>query len=113
MRFDWQQLSPGERQVLLRHFLLKAKPASAVTVEKVCAAMQKTHYLSCYTDANGKAVIQFVTTRKGVRSGVSTAEDLTEGIFKAALRAKGVDLDDGAATMAFNARRRTARLVHA
>ena len=94
MRFDWQQLSPGERQVLVRHFLLRSDAISQVTPEKVCAVMQKTHQLTCYTHDAGKAVIEFVT-KHGARAGVSTAETFTEGIFKAALRAKGVDVDDG------------------
>src|SRR5262249_55779497 len=112
MRFDWQQLSPGERDVLLRHFLLKSTVKAPVTPEKVCAVMEKTHYLSCFTNEEGKAVIQFVTTKKGVRSGVSTSENLTEGIFKAALRAKGIELEDGAPA-ALNARRRSVRAAHA
>ena len=55
MRFDWQQLSPGERDVLLRHFLLKSTVKAPVTPEKVCAVMEKTHYLSCFTNEEGKA----------------------------------------------------------
>lgn len=94
MRFDWQQLSPRERQVLVRHFLFRADMPASVTPEKVCAVMQRTHQLTCYTTKDGKAVIEFVTKR-GVRAGVSTAETFTDGIFKAALRAKGVDLEDG------------------
>ena len=94
MRFDWQQLSPGERQLLVRHFLLRPNSSTPVTPEKVCAVMQKTHQLTCYMSKDGKAVIEFVTKR-GMRAGVSTAETFTEGIFKAALRARGVDVDDG------------------
>jgi len=94
MRFDWQQLSPCERQVLVRHFLLQPKNGAQVTPEKVCAALQKTHQLTCHTTKDGKAVIEFVTKR-GIHSAVSTAETFTEGIFKAALRAKGVDVEDG------------------
>jgi hypothetical protein len=93
MRFVWQQLSPGEREVLLRHFLLKRKDAP-VTAEGVCAAMKETHYLSCRTDASGKARILFITARKGVPTGKSVADDLAEGIFKAALRAKGIEVED-------------------
>jgi len=94
MRFDWQQLSPGERQILVRHFLLRPNGSAPVTPERVCAVMQKTHQLTCYMSKDGKAVIEFVTKR-GMRTGVSTAETLTEGIFKAALRARGVDVEDG------------------
>ena len=94
MRFDWQQLSPGERQILVRHFLLRPNASSPVTPEKVCTVMQKTHQLTCYMSKDGKAVIEFVTKR-GIRAGISTAETFTEGIFKAALRARGVEVDDG------------------
>ena len=100
MRFDWQQLSPGEREALLRHFLLNKKNAP-VTAERVCAAMQKTLYMSCQTTAEGKTVIQFLTAAprensgKPVRAGVSLSDDVAEGIYKAALRAKGVQVDDG------------------
>jgi hypothetical protein len=100
MKFDWQQLSRGEREVLLRHFLLKRQDSPA-TAQKVCAVMQKTHYMSCHTGPDGKAVVQFFTTsapeRTGqpVRAGASLSEDLAEGIFKAALRAKGVQVEDG------------------
>jgi hypothetical protein len=114
MKFDWQQLSPNEREVLLRHFLLKQKMDIAVTAEKVCAAMQETHYLSCYTTPQGKAVIQFVTTKKGARSGASTSDSLDDGIYKAALRARGVDLEDGLVA-ALGKRRQSpkmARLAH-
>ncbi len=109
MRFDWQQLSPCERQVLVRHVLLQA--GGPVTPEKVCSVMQKTHQLTCYTRKDGKAVIEFVTKR-GVRAGVSTAETFTEGIFKAALRARGVEVDDGFGGVLGGLRRSTA-LVHA
>jgi hypothetical protein len=100
MKFYWQQLSPKEREVLLRHFLLKRNLDAPVTAERVCAALQKTHSLSCHTSAQGKAVIQFVTHKAGVRSGTSLADDLAEGIYKAALRAKGVELEDGLVTAA-------------
>jgi hypothetical protein len=112
MRFDWQQLSPRERQILVRHFLLRTESVAAVTPEKVCAAMQKTHQLSCHTNKNGKAVIQFVTSRQGVQSGVSIAETFADGIFKAALRAKGVQLLDGVKTQS-SFRRHSPEAVHA
>ena len=94
MRFDWQQLSPRERQVLVRHVLFRPNTRATVTPEKVCSVMQKTHQLTCYTTRDGKAVIEFIT-RRGAVSAVSTAETFTEGIFKAALRAKGVEVADG------------------
>ena len=113
MRFDWQQLSPRERQVLVRHFLFSSNTPASVTPEKVCEVMQKTHHhLTCYTSRDGKAVIEFVTKR-GVRSGVSTADTLADGIFKAALRAKGVELEDGALPQRMAVRRRTSVFAHA
>ena len=98
MKFYWEQLSPKEREVLLRHFLLKRNLDAPVTAERVCAALKKTHYLACHTSARGKAVIQFVTHKAGANSGTSLADDLSEGIYKAALRAKGVDVEDGLST---------------
>lgn len=95
MKFYWDQLSPRERDVLLRHFLLKKRMDSPVTAEGVCAALQKTHSLSCHSSKEGKLVFQFVTHARGARAGASLAEDVSEGIYKAALRAKGVDVDDG------------------
>jgi len=72
--------------------------------------MRKSHHLTCHTTYDGKAVIEFVTKR-GVRAGVSTAETFTEGIFKAALRATGIQVEDGSmASVA--ARRRHAALAH-
>jgi hypothetical protein len=111
MRFDWQQLSPREREVLVRHFLFRSNAAVSVTPEKVCAAMQRTHQLTCHTTREGKAVIEFVT-RRGIRAGVSTAETITDGIFKAALRAKGVELVDGFGSSTAS-RRRSASFVRA
>lgn len=97
MKYYWEQLSPREREVLLRHFLLQRRNDTPVTAEGVCAALQKTHALSCYSNKEGKLVFQFVTTARGARSGASLAEDVSEGIFKAALRAKGVEVEDGLA----------------
>ena len=112
MRFDWQQLSPRERQVLVRHFLFHSNTPANVTPEKVCEVMQKTHHhLTCYTTRDGKAVIEFVTKR-GVRSGISTADTLADGIFKAALRAKGVELKDEAFPR-LTERRRSSAFAHA
>ena len=65
MKFYWEQLSPCEREVLLRHFLLKKKTDLPVTAEGVCAALQKTHSLSCHSNKEGKLVFQFVTTSRG------------------------------------------------
>lgn len=112
MKFDWQQLSPREREVLLRHFLLKRTEAEPVTADRVCAAMQKTHHLSCHTDRQGKTVIRFLRVARGVRSGKSVADELSEGIYKAALRAKGVEVDDGFAARV-SQQTRGARLVRA
>jgi hypothetical protein len=99
MKFYWEQLSPKERDMLLRHFLLKRKD-TPVTAEGVCAALQKTHSLSCYSSKEGKLVFQFVTTNRGARTGASLAEDFSEGIYKAALRAKGVQVEDHFGTAA-------------
>jgi len=35
-----------------------------------------------------------VTTERGARTGASLAEDFSEGIYKAALRAKGIQVED-------------------
>ena len=112
MRFDWQQLSPQERQVMVRHFLFHSNTPAPVTPEKVCAVMQKTHHhLTCYTTKEGKTVIEFVSKR-GVGSGVSTADTLAEGIFKAALSAKGVELEDHSLPR-LSQRRQSASFAHA
>ena len=95
MKYYWEQLSPREREALLRHFLLKKRVDAPVTAEGVCAALKKTHSLSCHSNKDGKLVFQFMTNARGARSGVSQAEDFSEGIYKAALRAKGVDVEDG------------------
>jgi hypothetical protein len=110
MKFDWQQLSPCERDALLRHFLLKRKKDVTVTAEKICAALKQTHYLAFNTDNDGKAIFRFVRTHKGAQSGASVADNLNEGIFKAALRAKGVKLEDGFAET-IPTRSRPVRLV--
>ena len=113
MKFYWEQLSPREREALLRHFLLRKRLDAPVTAEGVCAALQKTHSLSCYSNKEGKIVFQFVSSARGARSGTSLAEDFSEGIYKAALRAKGVELDDGSAMNLANGRRTSSRLVRA
>ena len=97
MKFYWEQLSPREREALLRHFLLRKRFDAPVTAEGVCAALQKTHSLSCHSNKEGKLVFQFVTVARGARSGASLADDFSDGIFKAALRATGVELEDGQA----------------
>lgn len=115
MKFVWQQLSPGEREALLRHVLLKRATAGPVTAEKICAALHKTHSLSCFTESQGKVFFRFEMTskavRQGARSGESLSEEFADGIYKAALRAKGVEVEDG-----FNPARnrtRSARLMRA
>jgi hypothetical protein len=114
MKFYWEQLSPREREALLRHFLLRKPLDAPVTAEGVCAALQKTHALSCHSNKEGKLVFQFVTTARGARSGASLADDFSEGIYKAALRAKGVEVEDGLAiSIAAGRRAAAARLVHA
>jgi hypothetical protein len=94
MKIYWEQLSPRERDVLLRHFLLKRRDVP-VTAEGVCAALRKTHSLSCHSSKEGKLVFQFITTQRGEPTGASQAEEFTEGIYKAALRAKGLQVEDG------------------
>jgi hypothetical protein len=96
MKIYWEQLSPGEREVLMRHVLLKKRDVP-VTAEGVCAALQKTHSLSCHSSKEGKLVFQFLTTRRGARTGKSLADDFQDGIYKAALRAKGLLVEDGIA----------------
>ena len=113
MKFYWEQLSPRERDVMLRHFLLKRRDVP-VTAEGVCAALQKTHSLSCFSSKEGKLVFQFVTTERGARTGASLAEDFSDGIYKAALRAKGVQVEDGLAlTVGSTAPKRGTRLARA
>jgi hypothetical protein len=116
MKFVWQQLSPGERDALLRHVLLKQQPVQGpVTAEKVCAALQETHSLSCYTQPEGKVHFRFEMTarkiRTGARSSVSLSDELADGIYKAALRAKGVQVEDGFS--AARNRSKTPRLARA
>lgn len=96
MKIYWEQLSPHEREVLLRHVLLRRRDIP-VTAEGICAALRKTHSLSCHSSKEGKLVVEFVTTHRGAKTGASTAEDFDEGIYKAALRAKGLQVEDGIA----------------
>lgn len=96
MKIYWEQLSPRERDVLLRHFLLHRRDVP-VTAEGVCAELRKTHSLSCHSSKEGKLVFEFVTTQRGARTGSSLAEDFADGIYKAALRAKGLQVEDGIA----------------
>ena len=112
MKFYWEQLSPREREVLLRHFLLKKRTDAPVTAEGVCAALQKTHALSCYSSKEGKLVFQFVTTARGAKTGASLADDVSDGIYKAALRAKGVQVEDGFA-VSIGARNKGVRFARA
>lgn len=116
MKFVWQQLSPGEKEALLRHVLLKQQSAlGPVTAEKVCAALQETHSLTCFTQVEGKVHFRFEMTAKkvrtGARSGVSLSDEFADGIYKAALRAKGVQVEDG--FRAARNRGRTPRLARA
>ena len=111
MKIYWEQLSPGEREVLMRHVLLKQRNVP-VTAEGVCAALQKSHSLSCYSSKEGKLVFQFVTNQRGARTGASLADDFQDGIYKAALRAKGLQVEDGI-PVTVAARRTTLRAVSA
>jgi hypothetical protein len=106
-------LSPREREALLRHFLLRKRLDTPVTAEGVCAALQKTHSLSCYSNKEGKIVFQFVTTARGSKSGASLADDFSEGIYKAALRAKGVEVEDGSVVSVASSRRGPVRFARA
>ena len=111
MKIYWEQLSPQERETLLRHFLLQRRN-EPVTAEGVCAALRKTHSLSCHSSKEGKLVFRFVNTQRGARTGASLADEFSEGIYKAALRAKGLDVEDGLAAN-FNARRNSAGIARA
>src|SRR4051812_22929419 len=93
MRVHWRQFSPGEKEALLRHYVFHER-AAAVSPEKVCEAMQETHFLSCVSPGGGRTLVEFVSARPGLRPGSAIAEDLTDGIYQAALRAYGIDLDD-------------------
>ena len=94
MRMHWQQFSPAEKEALLGHFVLH-QPKEPVSAEKVWREMQKTHFLSCVSAVGGSAVIGFGPSAPGGQGGVAVSEDITEGIYIAALRAAGVDLVDG------------------
>jgi hypothetical protein len=110
MKIYWEQLSPGEREVLMRHVLLKQRDIP-VTAEGVCAALKKTHTLSCHSSREGKLVFQFVTTQRGARTGASLADDFEDGIYKAALRAKGLLVEDGIASKVTTVMRRNSSRV--
>lgn len=94
MRYDWRQFSPGEKDALLRHFILHQRTKSPVTVEQIYERMQETHFLSCTPAEEGGSVFQFLPGSTGKQSGAAIAEDTVEGIFKAALRTSGIDLYD-------------------
>ena|SRR5687768_5067171 len=111
MKIYWEQLSPHEREILLRHFLLQRRNVP-VTAEGVCAALRKTHSLSCRSSKEGKLVFRFVNTQRGARTGASLADEFSEGIYKAALRAKGLDVEDGLAAN-FAARRSSTSVARA
>src|SRR5687767_10400177 len=95
MRVYWQQFSPGEKEAMLRHYILHEKNAS-VSPEKVCQAMQQTHFLACVSPGGGPSLVEFVSSKPGVPAGKAIAQDLTDGIYQAALRATGVDLEEEA-----------------
>lgn len=94
MKYDWRQLSPGERKALVRHVILRQESPEAVTAESICAAMQRTHFLSCTPGGKGRTVFQFFTGSSEARGGAAVAEDPVEGIYKAALRTSGVEIFD-------------------
>jgi hypothetical protein len=93
MKLDWQQLSPKERETALKHYVLHDKIDSQVTAQKIWEEMSQTHFLFCDQSLDGPAVFQFIPG-KGKRTGLATSHDLNEGIYKAALRALGVDVED-------------------
>ncbi len=93
MTLHWHQFSPGEKEALVRHYVFH-KQNAMVTAEKICEAMQKTHFLACISPGSGPTLVEFVSSKPGVRAGTAVAEDLTDGIYRAALRAFGVDLED-------------------
>lgn len=93
MRLQWQQFSPAEKEAILRHYILHQK-SGQVSPEKVCQVMRETHFLTCVSPGNGKTLVEFVSSGAGANTGAAIASDLTEGIYKAALRAQGVELVD-------------------
>lgn len=94
MRYDWRQLSPREKDALLRHFVLHQHTNTPVTPEKIYETMQRTHFLSC-TPAKGKeSIFQFLPGSSGKATGAAVAEDTVDGIYKAALRSSGVEVFD-------------------
>lgn len=94
MKYDWRQLSPREKDALLRHFILHQSTNTPVTAEIICQAMQRTHFLSCLPKGKGSSVFQFLPGSAGQGAGAAIAEDTAEGIYKAALRTSGVDVFD-------------------
>jgi hypothetical protein len=93
MKLDWQQLSPRERDTALRHYIFHDKLDSAVTAQKICEEMSRTHFLLCDKASGRSSVFRFVAG-KGKGAGVAVSDDVCDGIYKAALRALGVDLSD-------------------
>ena len=94
MRYDWRQLSPGEKDALLRHFILHQPTSTPVTPERIYETMQRTHFLSCSPAGKKESIFQFLPGSSGKQTGSAVAEDTVEGIYKAALRTSGVDLFD-------------------
>ena len=113
MRFHWQQFSPGEKEALLRHFVLHKRNAT-VSAEKVCQALKNTHYLTCVSPGNGATLVEFVSAKPGIRAGVAVSDDLTDGIYQAALRAFGLELEEEPlpAEKKSRATRKAGRVVH-
>jgi hypothetical protein len=92
MRVQWQQFSPGEKEALLKHYVFHRVDVQ-VSPEKVCQAMQNTHFLACVSPGNGSTLVEFISSRSGTPTGAAISNDLTDGIYQAALRAYGVDLE--------------------
>lgn len=95
MKIDWQQLSPGERDTALKHYILHNKLNSVVTAQKICEEMSRTHFLFCDQTGGGPPVFRFVAG-KGKTAGLAVSDDVAEGIYKAALRTVGVEVTDPA-----------------
>lgn len=93
MRYEWRQLSPGEQEALVRHFILRQPKSTPVTAEKICTEMQRTHFLACTPGGKGRSVFQFFGSA-GIQSGSAVSDDPVEGIYKAALRSSGVEVFD-------------------
>jgi len=78
---------------LLRHYILHQNKGQ-VSPEKVCQVMKETHFLTCVSPGNGKTLVEFVSSCAGSNTGAAISNDLDDGIYKAALRAQGLELVD-------------------